>query len=304
MKDYYSVLGIKKGASDDEIKKAYRKLAMKYHPDRNKDDKKAESKFKDISEAYAVLSDNKKRQQYDQFGSEGFHQKFSQEDIFRDFDINEILRGFGFGSGPGPGGGNPFQGNPFQGNPFGGFSNSFQGQQRPSPAPPPLVKELSIRFEEAALGAQRNISISRNGIVEEASVKVPAGITSGKILRMKGKGHSDPHGRKQGDLHLKVQVLPHPIYRREAQNVVIDAEIKLTDAILGTTIEVETLNGIKGVKVPAGTQNNAKLRLKGVGIKISQGTQGDQLVNIKIKIPKRLTEEQQKHIEFLKETGI
>ncbi len=294
MKDYYSVLGIKKGASDDEIKKAYRKLAMKYHPDRNKDDKKAESKFKDISEAYAVLSDNKKRQQYDQFGSEGFHQKFSQEDIFRDFDINEILRGFGFGSGPGPGGGNP----------FGGFGSPFQGQQRPSPPPPPLVKELSISFEEAALGAQRNISISRNGAVEEASVKVPAGITSGKILRMKGKGHSDPHGRKQGDLHLKVQVLPHPIYRREAQNVVIDAEIKLTDAILGTTIEVETLNGIKGVKVPAGTQNNAKLRLKGVGIKISQGTQGDQLVNIKIKIPKKLTEEQQKHIEFLKGTGI
>ena len=110
MKDYYSVLGIKKGASDDEIKKAYRKLAMKYHPDRNKDDKKAESKFKDISEAYAVLSDKKKRQQYDQFGSEGFHQKFSQEDIFKDFDINEILRGFGFGSGPGPGAGNPFQG--------------------------------------------------------------------------------------------------------------------------------------------------------------------------------------------------
>ena len=121
---------------------------------------------------------------------------------------------------------------------------------------------------------------------------------------MKGKGHSDPHGRKQGDLHLKVQVLPHPIYRRQAQNVVIDAEIKLTDAILGTTIEVETLNGIKRVKVPAGTQNNAKLRLKGVGIKTSQGAQGDQLVNIKIKIPKTLTEEQQKHIEFLKETGI
>ena len=299
MKDYYSVLEIKKGSSDDEIKKAYRKLAMKYHPDRNKGNTNAENKFKDISEAYAVLSDKKKRQQYDQFGSEGFHQKFSQEDIFRDFDINEILKGFGFGSGPGPGAGNPFQGNP-----FGGFGNPFQGRQPPSPPPPPLVKELSVSFEEASLGAQRNISISRNGVVEEASVKVPAGITSGKILRMKGKGHSDPHGKKQGDLHLKVQVLPHSIYRREAQNVVIDAEIKLTDAILGTTIEVETLNGIKGVKVPAGTQNNAKLRLKGVGIKTSQGTQGDQLVNIKIEIPKKLTDEQQKHIEFLKGTGI
>ena len=299
MKDYYSVLEIKKGASDDEVKKAYRKLAMKYHPDRNKGDTNAENKFKDVSEAYAVLSDKKKRQQYDQFGSEGFHQKFSQEDIFRDFDINEILKGFGFGSGPGPGAGNPFQGNP-----FGGFGNPFQGQQRPTPPPPPLVKDLSVSFEEAALGAQRNISISRNGVIEEANIKVPAGIANGKVLRLKEKGHSDPHGKKQGDLHLKIQILPHPIYRREAQNVVIDAEIKLTDAILGTTIEVETLNGIKGVKIPAGTQNNAKLRLKGVGIKTSSGKQGDQLVNIKIEIPKKLTDEQQKHIEFLRGTGI
>ena len=98
MKDYYSVLGLNKGVSDDEIKKAYRKLAMKYHPDRNEGDSKAENKFKEISEAYAVLSDKQKRDKYDHFGSEGFHQKFSQEDIFRDFDINEILRGFGFGT--------------------------------------------------------------------------------------------------------------------------------------------------------------------------------------------------------------
>ena len=299
MKDYYSVLGLKKGASEEEIKKAYRKLAMQYHPDRNKDDKKAENKFKDVSEAYAVLSDKKKRRQYDQFGSEGFHQKFSQEDIFKDFDINEILKGFGFGSGSGPGSGNPFQGNP-----FGGFNNPFQGQQRPNPGPPPLIKELSVSFEEAALGTQRKISISRNGIVEETSIKVPAGITSGKILRLKGKGHSDSHGRKQGDLHLKIEVLSHPIFKREAQNIITDTEIKLTDAILGTNIEVETLNGIKGVKIPPGTQNNTKLRLKGVGIKNSSGIQGDQLVNIKIEIPKQLTEEQQKHIEFLKGTGI
>ena len=113
-----------------------------------------------------------------------------------------------------------------------------------------------------------------------------------------------PHEKKQGDLHLKVQVLPHPIYKREGQNVIVDVEIKLTDAVLGTTIEVETLSGIKGVKIPAGTDNNTKLRLKGVGIKTPSGTQGDQLVNIKIEIPKILTEEQKKHIEFLRETGI
>jgi len=295
MIDYYSVLGIPKGSSDEDIKKAYRKQAMKYHPDRNEGDSKAESKFKDISEAYAVLSDKKKRQEYDQFGSEGFHQKFSQEDIFRDFDVNDILRGFGFGSNAG---------NPFQGEGFPGGGKPFQ---RPNPRkvkPPILVKELSIGFEEAALGAQRNISISRNGIVEETSIKIPSGVTNGKILRLKGKGHLSSDGKNQGDLHLKIQVNPHPIFRRDGQNVVIDSDLKLTDAILGTTIEVQTLNGIKSVKIPPGVQNNSKLRLKAVGIKSSLGVQGDQLVNIKIAIPKELTEEQIKHIQFLKDTGI
>ena len=298
MTDYYSVLGIKKGSSDDEIKKAYRKQAMKYHPDRNEGDTKAESKFKDISEAYAVLSDQKKRREYDQVGSEGFHQKFSQEDIFRDFDINDILKGFGFGSGSG----NPYheQGG-FSGG--GGFGNRFNRQPQ-SPPLPPLVKELSISFEEAALGAQRNISISRNGKVEETSIKIPAGITDAKTLRLKGKGHLGPDGKTLGDLHLKIRVQQHPLYRREDRNIVIDSEIKLTDAILGTTIEVQTINGIKGVKIPPGTQNNAKLRLKGVGIKSSSGTQGDQVVNIKIMIPKKLTEEQIKHMQFLRDTGI
>jgi curved DNA-binding protein len=290
MTDYYSVLGIKNGSSDDEIKKAYRKQAMKYHPDRNEGDTKAESKFKDISEAYAVLNDKKKRREYDQFGSEGFHQKFSQEDIFRDFDVNDILRGFGFG-------GNPSQGR-------GGFPG---GGNRPHPEsikPPTLIKELSIGFEEAALGAQRNISISRNGVVEETSVKIPSGVTNGKIIRLMGKGHLSPDGNKQGDLHLKIRVLPHPLFSRDAQNVLVDSDIKLTDALLGTTIEVQTLNGIKSVKIPSGIQNNSKLRLKEVGIKSSSGVQGDQLINIKITIPKGLTEEQIKHIQYLKDTGI
>jgi curved DNA-binding protein len=290
MTDYYSVLGIKNGSSDDEIKKAYRKQAMKYHPDRNEGDTKAESKFKDISEAYAVLSDTKKRREYDHSGSEGFHQKFSQEDIFRDFDVNDILRGFGFG-------GNPSQGR-------GGFPG---GGNRPHPEsvkPPTLIKELSIGFEEAALGAQRNIAISRNGVVEETNIKIPSGITNGKILRLYGKGHLSPDGKKPGDLHLKIRVLPHPLFSRDAQNVLVNSDIKLTDALLGSTIEVQTLNGIKSVKIPPGTQNNSKLRLKEVGIKSSSGVQGDQLVNIKIAIPKGLTEEQIKHIQYLKDTGI
>ncbi|MFT4579084.1 MAG: curved DNA-binding protein [Nitrospinales bacterium] len=290
MTDYYSVLGIKNGSSDDEIKKAYRKQAMKYHPDRNEGDTKAESKFKDISEAYAVLSDKKKRREYDQVGSEGFHQKFSQEDIFRDFDVNDILRGFGFG-------GNPAQGR-------GGFPGGGNRPHRENIKPPTLIKELSIGFEEAALGAQRNIAISRNGVVEETSINIPSGVTNGKILRLMGKGHLSPDGKNQGDLHLKIRVHPHPLFSRDAQNVMVNSDIKLTDALLGTTIEVQTLNGIKSVKIPPGIQNNSKLRLKEVGIKSSSGVQGDQLVNIKIAIPKGLTDEQIKHIQYLKDTGI
>lgn len=299
MKNYYSVLGVPKGASDGEIKKAYRKLAMKYHPDRNADNKNAEEKFKEVSEAYAVLADKKKRNQYDQFGSEGFHQKFSQEDIFRDFDINEILRDFGFG------GGDPFQGQEggFGG---GGFGNPFsQGRPpRREPPVPPLKKEFSVTFEEAALGCQRTLSINRNGVNEETSVKIPPGITHGKVLRLKGKGQLSPTGNHRGDLHLLIHVLPHPLFRREGRDIVVDAEIKLTQAILSATIEVETLNGIKSVKIPPGTQNNTKLRLKGVGVQFPSGALGDQLVRVIIKIPKELTPEQIPHIQFLRDTGL
>ena len=296
MKNYYSVLGLPNGASDDDIKKAYRKLAMKYHPDRNEGNKKAEDKFKEISEAYAVLSDKKKRQQYDQFGSEGFHQKFSQEDIFRDFDINEILKGFGFGGG----------GNPFQGQEQSGFGNPFsQGrpQQREAKIPP-IKKECSISFEEAAMGCQRTISIARDGIHEETNVKIPSGISHGKILRVKGKGQMSLTGNRRGDLHLLIHIHPHPLFRREGRDVVVDAEIKLTQALLGTTIEVETLSGIKSVKVPPGTQNGTKLRLKEVGIQFKSGVRGDQFVRINVKIPKEITQEQLPHIQFLQGTGI
>ncbi len=296
MKNYYSVLGVPKGASDGEIKKSYRKLARKYHPDRNAEDGNAEEKFKEVSEAYAVLGDKKKRGQYDRFGSEGFHQKFSQEDIFRDFDINEILKGFGSGGG----GGNPFQG---QG---GGFGNPFS-RGRPSqyePRIPPLKKELSVTFEEASSGCQRTISTVRNGVREETNVKIPSGIAHGKILRLQGKGHTSSVGNRRGDLHLLINVLSHPLFRREGRDVVVDAEIKLTYALLGATIEVETLDGIKSVKIPPGTQNNTRLRLKEVGIQFQSGARGDQLVRVVIKIPKKLTHKQIPHIRFLQDTGI
>jgi curved DNA-binding protein len=296
MKNYYSVLGISKDSSDDDIKKAYRKLAMQYHPDRNEGNSKAEEKFKEVSEAYAVLSDNKKKSQYDQYGSEGFREKFSREDIFRDFDINEILRGFG-GRG-----GNPSQ----EGHFGGGFGNPFSQGRPPNREPKvaPLKKELSISFEEAALGCQRTLSISRNDVLEELNIKIPPGITHGKVLRLQGKGHMSFTVNRRGDLHLLVNVLPHPLFRREGRNIVVETKLKLTQALLGASIEVETLEGIKSVKVPPGSQNNSKLKLKGVGIKFPSGIRGDQLVQIIIDIPKHLTEEQIPHIQFLRDTGI
>ena len=297
MKNYYSVLEVPKSASDDEIKKSYRKLAMQYHPDRNEGDQKAEEKFKGVSEAYAVLGDKKKRNQYDQIGSEGFHQKFSQDDIFRDFDVNEILRDFGFG-GRG--------GNPFQGQERDGFGNPFsQGRSSQREAKiQPVKKECTVSFEEAALGCQRTIAIARDGDHEETNVKIPSGVTHGKIVRVPGKGQASLTGNRRGDLHLLINVLPHPLFRREGRDVVVNAEIKLTQALLGATIEVETLSGIKSVKIPPGTQSSTKLRLQGVGVKFSSGARGDQLVRVIVKVAKELTQEQIPHIQFLQDTGI
>ena len=297
MKNYYSVLEVPKSASDDEIKKAYRKLAMQYHPDRNEGDHKAEERFKAVSEAYAVLGDKKKRKQYDHIGSEGFHQKFSQDDIFRDFDMNEILRDFGFG-GRG--------GNPFQGQERGGFGNPFSQRQSPPRKPQiqPVKKECTITFEEAALGCQRTIAIARDGDNEQTNVKIPSGVTHGKIVRVPGKGQISITGNRRGDLHLLINVLPHPLFQREGRDVLVNKEIKLTQALLGSTIEVETLSGIKSVKIPPGTQSSTKMRLKGVGIKFSSGLRGDQLVRVTIKVPKELTQEQIPHVQFLQDTGI
>ncbi len=290
MKSYYDILGVPKSAPEDEIKKAFKKKAMQYHPDRNENNPKAEEKFKDVNEAYAVLKDKDKRKQYDQFGAEGFKKRYTQEDIFQGFDINEILRGFGFGGG---------------GRPPSGFEDFFGGRTRRGPRKgQDMMSDLTVTFEEAARGTEKKFTIDRGGRNEDTSVKVPQGISEGKKLRLAGKGFPGSNGGPPGDLYFKVHVLPHPIFKREGNDIVVEHTVNLTDALLGTLIQVPTLEGEKQVKVPTGTQPLTKLRLRGLGIHSRGGDRGDQFVKINVTIPKSLTPEQVKLIESLKEQGL
>jgi curved DNA-binding protein len=313
--DYYQVLGVDKKASTDEIKKAYRKLALKWHPDKNPNNKAAEEKFKKISEAYAVLSDDKKRGEYDQFGSaDQFRQRYSQEDIFRNVDLDEILRSFGFGGGRGAGrttfrtgrrGGAHSQG--FE-DPFSGLFGGMGGQQYANMPEKGQDAEynLSISLEESVFGADKKISFQLENRIEDISVKIPAGISSGKKLRLPGKGLSGYNGGPNGDLYLNINVLPHPIYSRDGNDLYIEKSIKFTQAALGTTIDVPTLDGsTKRLRISPGTQNNTKIRMKGYGVPGLKGApKGDQYVKINIEVPKKLSDKQIKLIEQLATDGV
>ena len=300
--DYYKILGVKKTASDSEIKKAYRKLAMKYHPDHTKGDKTAEETFKKISEAYSVLSDKEKRQQYDTFGSAGFQQRYSQEDIFRGSDFESILNELFGGSGRFGGGGRGMRFSFDGGGPFG----SYQRQQKAHPKGSDLEYELSLTLEEVAAGTQKIVSFQHKGRSEKITVKIPKGMISGKKLRIAGKGEPSPYGGPAGDLYIKSKVLNHPIYDVQAQDLYINRDIKLSEAILGTNISVPTLSGKElKLKIPAGTKHKTKMRLSGHGLPLMNGkSQGDLYVHIHVNMPKRLNKKQKALIEQLAETGL
>ena len=316
--DYYKVLGVERNASTDDIKKAYRRLALKYHPDRNPSDKKnAEEKFKKISEAYAVLSDPEKRKQYDSFGSDAFRQKYTQEDIFRGFDLNEILRDLGFGGlggeftwfGGGPRRRSFRQQQPVGSDPFGDLFRDQQAytyREAPPQQGQDIEYNLSISLEESAAGVEKKISIKKGQKHEEIKVKIPAGISSGKKLRIHGKGLQDSSGGLPGDLFLNIQVLPHHVFMREGDDLLIEKSIPYSKAVLGATLDVETLEGpVKRIKVPAGTQNNSKIRMKGFGIKHMKGEgKGDLYVKINVDVPKKISEKQAALIRKLSEEGL
>jgi curved DNA-binding protein len=276
---------------------------MKYHPDHAKGDKSAEERFKKISEAYAVLSDKQKRQEYDTFGSEGFHQRFSKEDIFRGFDINDILKEFGFGGGD------------FFGHPGGGarftFGNQspFGGRGRPQTQRMPgndIVYELPLTLAEVAAGTTKQITIQNQGMPERVTVKIPKGMTTGKKLRLAGKGSPGAYGGPRGDLYIQAKLLDDPVFSVEGQDLVTYKEIKLTDAMLGATIAVPTLDEKQyNLKIPPGVKNGTRMRLAGHGLPSMKGARrGDLYVSIHIQIPKHLTAEQKALVEKLAETGL
>jgi curved DNA-binding protein len=317
-KDYYSMLGVSKTASADEIKKAYRKLAMKYHPDRNKGNKDAEAKFKEISEAYAVLSDQEKKKQYDSFGSEGFQSKFSQDEIFRDFDFGNIFREFGFkgGGGGGGGGGGPdlfsqIFGNMGRNNPRdqGGASfNAYGGHNRPRPVKGrDIAYELALTLEDTFETNEKMISFQAgNQGQDKVSVKIPAGIQAGKKLRLQGKGQPGLNGGPRGDLYIEIRIMDHPLFRREGDDLMFTRDIRFTEAALGTEIEVPTIDKkTLKLKVPSGTQGNARFRLKGYGMPhMNEKGRGDAYVIINISVPRELDKRQKDVLKKASETGL
>jgi DnaJ-class molecular chaperone len=279
-RDYYETLGVKRNSSEEEIKSAYRKLARQYHPDRNPGDKQAEAKFKEVQEAYDVLSDKTKRTHYDRFGTAGPRGGPQGPGS---------PGGFEFRWGPGSGGYqdmDPSQAADIFRQFFGGggavdMDNIF-GQQAPprrgrggrgraAPRAEEVETEVSIPFTVAALGG--NVTLQIDG--RELSVKIPPGVDEGQSLRLHGQA---PGG---GDLRLKLHIEPHPIFRRQGKDLLLQVPLSLAEAVLGTTVEVPTLDGARlSVKIPAGTSSGNRLRLRGRGI-----AGGDQYIEAKIVVP-------------------
>jgi curved DNA-binding protein len=301
--DYYKILGVSRSATEAEIKKAYRKLAMKYHPDHARGDKTAEDRFKKISEAYAVLSDKEKRREYDTFGSEGFRQKFSQEDIFRGFNINDILREFGFGGDifGGQGGGTRFSYR--TGSPFGGG----HARQPQAARGADLVYEMPLTLREAAFGTTKTVSLQGpQGVPEQITVKIPKGMTAGKKLRLEGKGNPGAFGGPRGDLYIQATLIEDPVFSVQDQDLITHREIKISEALLGTTLAVPTLDGKQlNLKVPPGTRSATRMRLAGHGLPSMKGSRrGDLFVHIHIQVPKHLTPEQAELAQKLADAGL
>jgi molecular chaperone DnaJ len=313
-KDYYQILGVSEAASPDEIKKQFRKLAMKYHPDRNHGDKAAEDKFKGISEAYDTLSDPKKKQEYDTMrkygafagaGASGGSGGFGGGG----FDFSQLFR-----QGGGPGGGfqtfrssgmdglNGFEDilNSFFGGGQGGFSFSRggrpgarQGRRRAQRAPN-VEASLVVNFMESVRGTRRELVIQPTG--KKLKVRIPAGIENGGKIRLKGQGQPDPFSGQFSDLIITVKVMPDQNFERKGNDVYTKVKVSFKDAILGTKVQVKTLTKTISLNLKPGTQPGALMRLKGQGLSVGD-KHGDCYVRIEVELPETITDEQRKMLE-------
>jgi molecular chaperone DnaJ len=301
-KDFYSILGVPRTATADEIKKAYRKLAMQHHPDKNPGNKKAEEKFKEITEAYETLSDEQKRKTYDQFGTSDFQgfgsgQGFGGAGGFGGFE--------GFRQGPG---GGSFHGNADQfqdifGDVFGDFFSGKARARRPARGAD-LRYTLNITMEEAAAGCEKVISFVRQkGNANETaklSVHVPAGVRENQKLKLADEGDAPGSSGQPGDLYVIVQIQAHAFFKREDNDILMDVPVNFTDALLGASIEIPTLTGKSVLKIPPGTSSGQTFRLKSKGFpRLGSFGAGDMLVKVQLVTPGRLTQEEKELVEKL-----
>lgn len=325
-RDYYEILGVPRTASADEIKKAYRKLAKQYHPDRNPGNKSAESRFREVQAAYDVLGDPQKRKNYDQWGHAGA------------------------GAGAAPGGASGWRAGPggervytwrSGGGPdipiedledlFGAFAQARQGRaggggifeelfggrrarrRHPGagPAEPPAGRDIEhqveLTFDQAIRGTTLDLRLSPvggQGSAETISVRIPPGVADGQRIRVKGKGLPGGFGVPPGDLYIVARVAPHPYFRRVENDIYLDLPLTITEATLGAKVQIPTLQGRTVLTVPPGTASGAKLRLKGQGVKPAGGKPpGDQYVVVRIVPPKNLTPRQRELLEEFRQTG-
>ncbi|QLE42875.1 J domain-containing protein [Nostoc sp. C052] len=288
-KDYYAILGVSKTATPEEIKRTYRKLARKYHPDLNPGDNDAETKFKELNEANEVLSDPEKRQKYDRFGQHwnnpgytetptpsGTNVATSDFDQYGDFDsfINDLL------------------GRTRRKTSTGGFDDFGGGFHSQAPAPD-TEAAIALTFSEAFHGVQKRLQLDE----ETINVRIPAGAKPGSRIRLKGKGRPSPFSQQRGDLYLTIEVLTHPFYRFEGDNLVCDIPIRPDEAVLGAEISVPTPDGSVTMKVPKGVRSGQSLRLRGKGWTLPKGGRGDLFAKLQIVTPQDLSAIEQEYYE-------
>ena len=289
-KDFYDLLGVAKDASADDIKKAYRKLALQYHPDRNPD-KDGEERFKEIGEAYSVLKDTEKRAEYDKLregmrygfgggGPGGF--RVTDFGFGEEFDVDELLRQIFSGSG-GISGFGPF-----------GFGRVQTRARRGRD----VETEVALSFDEAMSGTERKVRIDFPSGRRDVTVRIPPGVADGARIRARARGEHGSEGGEAGDLFVRVKVAPHPFFGRKGNDLTLTLPITFAEAALGAEVKVPTLNGPVKLKIPAGTSSGRTFRIRGRGIERA-GSKGDILATVQVAVPSKLSKKQRELVEEL-----